>query len=190
MFKVSCPNCHHENRPPQVVCEACAKILPFYTMNPFVVFQLTPSEPIDMPSLDTKYFNLQRLIHPDRVQTAENKEWEWVNQHIGQINHAYKALKHTLPRAKAAYLYIKDPSLSIEAFDNADLPMPEISFLQQIIQLQACPSSNDIKALENSVLKDLVQSIMVLNSADIVQGIAKLTYVERLHTMSQENSRC
>ncbi|MDP3936409.1 MAG: hypothetical protein Q8Q56_05460, partial [Alphaproteobacteria bacterium] len=168
-----------------VVCSN-GHICPFYTMNPFVIFQMTPTLNIDRALLDQRYFAFQRMLHPDKLQHASVQIQQWAEQHISQVNQAYKALQDTLSVAKATALYLQDPTLGLEQFDDEDIPMLDSDFLSNIIRLQTQGVPEDIVQLNHQIIVDLDQSIRELNLTHVLSSIARLTYVERLRKLIQE----
>jgi hypothetical protein len=186
MFKVICAQCTHTSKASELLCVMCGKILPFYTMNPFVIFKCTPSLSIDRAILDQYYFSLQRNLHPDKLRNISDIEQLWAEQHISQVNQAYKALQDQLLIAKASVLYIKDPSLTLENFDEEDIPTPPMGFLQKIMALQTNVSAEESDQLYREVIFNLDKAIGTLDSSKILTAIAKLTYVQRLRNLTKE----
>lgn len=185
MSNGKCPNCEPSNASYTVVCEH-GRIFPFYTMNPYLIFNQHPSLHLDRASLDQAYFALQRLLHPDKIRYLSDQEKEWAEQHIGQINKAYKALQSTLLIAKSAAMYIQDPLKELESFNERDIPVLDSDFLNKILVLQMNAVPNDIDELFNTIISDLDTAITQLNFKDILHAIARLTYVERLRNLIQE----
>ena len=169
----------------KVICEH-GRVFPFYTMNPYLIFNQHPSLNIDHASLDQAYFALQRLLHPDKIRNVSGQEKEWAEQHIGQINKAYKALQSTLLIAKSAAMYIQDPLKELESFNDRDIPVLDSYFLNKILVLQMNAVPNDIDELFNKIISDLDNAIKQLSLKDILHAIARLTYVERLRNLIQE----
>lgn len=185
MSNENCAQCIIQKSTYSVVC-ANGHICPFYTMNPFVIFQMTPTLTIDRALLDQRYFAFQRVLHPDKLQNASVQIQQWAEQHISQVNQAYKALQDIVLIAKATALYLKDPTLGLEQFDDKDIPMVDGNFLSNIIRLQTQGAPEDIDQLYNKVIVDLDQSIRELSLTDVLNSIARLTYVERLRKLIQE----
>ncbi len=168
-----------------IVC-ANGHICPFYTMNPFVIFQMTPTLNIDRALLDQRYFAFQRMLHPDKLQHASVQIQQWAEQHISQINQAYKSLQNIVLIAKATVLYLQDPTLGLEQFNDQDIPMLDSNFLSNIVRLQTQGSPEDITQLYHQIIVDLDTSIRKLSLTDVLNSIARLTYVERLRKLIQE----
>lgn len=161
-------------------------VCPFYTMNPFVIFQMTPTLNIDRALLDQHYFAFQRMLHPDKLRHASVQTQQWAEQHIGQINQSYKSLQNMLLIAKATALYLQDQTLGLEQFNDQDIPMLDSDFLSTIVRLQTQGAPEDIAQLYHQIIVDLDTSIRELSLADVLNSIARLTYVERLRKLIQE----
>jgi curved DNA-binding protein CbpA len=155
-------------------------------MNPFVIFQMTPTLNIDRVLLDQRYFAFQRVLHPDRLQNGSVQVQQWAEQHISQINQAYKALQDMLLIAKATALYLQDPTLGLEQFNDNDIPMLDSDFLSNIVRLQTQGTPEDVAQLFDQVIEDLDTSIRELSLTGVLNSIARLTYVGRLRKLIQE----
>ena len=181
-----CTHCFIQSDTYTVMCEG-GHIQPFYTINPFIIFQLTPSLNIDRALLDQHYFAFQRMLHPDKLRHVSDDLQQWAEQHIGQINQAYKALQNVLQIAKATVLYIQDPLQGLENFNDQDIPMLDVEFLNTIMTLQNQGTQEDIDELYCQIMGELEVAIQELNSQMILNAIARLTYVERLRKLIQES---
>lgn len=177
-----CQQCLFPSSVYKVVCEH-GHISPFYTMNPFLIFNQHPSLYPDRTSLDESYFGFQRLLHPDKIRQISNTEREWAEAHIGQINQAYKALQSPMLIAKATALYIQNPLTGLEGFDDRDIPMLDAEFLNKIMVLQMSAMPEDVEELFRGIIVDLDNSIKQLNLSEVLNAIARLTYVERLRNL-------
>lgn len=186
MFNVTCAKCNQISKAPDLFCSACGGILPFYTMNPFMVFRLTPCLNMDRKVLDQYYFDIQRKLHPDKLRNVSELEKLWAEQHIAQINQAYKILQDHLLAAKASVLYIQNPLLGLEKFNEHDVPTPPMGFLQKIMALQINNSSEESDQLYQEVMFNLNSGINDLDKNEILTAIAKLTYVQRLRNLTKE----
>ncbi len=181
-----CQHCVPPMTSYKVVCEhGC--LFPFYTMNPFLIFNQHPTLYPDRGALDQSYFAYQRMLHPDKIRHLSDQEKEWAEQHIGQINQAYKAFQSTLLIAKAAAMYIQDPLKGLESFYEGDIPILDSDFLNKILVLQMNPAPKDIDTLFNTIIIGLDNAIKQLDLENTLNAIARLTYVERLRNLIQEN---
>jgi len=88
--------------------------------------------------------------------------------------------------AKATALYLQDQTLGLEQFNDQDIPMLDSDFLSTIVRLQTQGAPEDIAQLYHQIIVDLDTSIRELSLADVLNSIARLTYVERLRKLIQE----
>lgn len=183
MFNVGCIHCHHTNMAPSIKCEKCGHILPFYTMNPFVIFNTLPALKLNLDQVDDMYFGFQRQLHPDKLGDVIDEEREWADQHISQINQSYKALKKPILIAKAVILYCKDPSLPLDKFKDSELPTPGAEFLKTVMALQMDASAETVQQMYADILDRLNVAIAELNEPAILNAASELTYIERLRTL-------
>ncbi|MDP3641122.1 MAG: hypothetical protein Q8R43_01635 [Alphaproteobacteria bacterium] len=161
-------------------------VCPFYTMNPFLIFQMTPTLNIDRVLLDQRYFAFQSVLHPDKLQHASVQSQQWAEQHISQINQAYKSFQDILLIAKATALYLQDPTLELDQFNDQDIPMLDGGFLSNIVRLQTQGVPEDISQLYRQIIVDLDIAIQELSLPGVLNSIARLTYIERLRKLLQE----
>ena len=83
-------------------CETCEAVQPPGQADHFARLSLDVSYEVDVSSLDSSYFNLQRRLHPDRFaayrQAAEAMGFEWIKAGANFIVHSsdYAAVLKTL----------------------------------------------------------------------------------------------
>lgn len=177
---VECYFCNEKQATPAIQCVSCNKILPFYDLNPFALFGVQPTLQPNFKQIDAVYFNFQRVLHPDKLRNASEQELIWADEHISQINSAYKALKNKLECAKAAYLYTQNIYLPMVSFKPELVPQPDMSFLQLIMELSTKNDEAANKELHNNVLHELDAAIQALDADKILHAISKFTYLNRL----------
>jgi len=68
--------------------------------NYFTLFGLPVSYAVDRATLDQRYRELQRLVHPDRFASAGDQERRIAMQQATQINEGYRVLKDALARGR------------------------------------------------------------------------------------------
>jgi molecular chaperone HscB len=66
----------------------------------FQLFGLPRSFGIDAPQLDSRYRELQRIVHPDRYVNAGDQERRMAMQQATRINEGYQTLKDPLRRGR------------------------------------------------------------------------------------------
>jgi len=68
--------------------------------NHFELFDLPQQFAVDAATLDARYRELQREVHPDRFATASDAEQRLSMQYATRVNEAYRTLKSPLLRAR------------------------------------------------------------------------------------------
>jgi molecular chaperone HscB len=68
--------------------------------NYFTLFGLPVSYAVDRATLDQRYRELQRLVHPDRFASAGDQERRIAMQQATRINEGYRVLKDALARGR------------------------------------------------------------------------------------------
>jgi molecular chaperone HscB len=66
----------------------------------FQLFGLPRSFGIDAAQLDSRYRELQRIVHPDRYASASDQERRLAMQQAARINEGYQTLKDPLKRGR------------------------------------------------------------------------------------------
>lgn len=72
-------------------------------MDAFDVLGLTPSLELDLATLEQRYRELQRQLHPDKFVQASSSERRASLARAVSVNDAYRALKSELKRAELLY---------------------------------------------------------------------------------------
>ncbi len=70
------------------------------SMSPFDIFKIPKQFALDEDQLEKKYFEIQKLIHPDKFANASANEKRVAEQWSTLVNDAYAALKDPVKRAK------------------------------------------------------------------------------------------
>lgn len=96
---VPCWSCHGPASPVTLFCATCGAIQGPGGLNHFARLQLAQEFEIDTDALDRRYFERQRLLHPDRFATRSPKERALSQQQATAVNEAYETLKDPLRRA-------------------------------------------------------------------------------------------
>ncbi len=68
--------------------------------NAFQIFNMPVSFKIDEAELGQKYFQIQKMVHPDRFASASEAEKRNAQQWSTRLNDAYSILKDPVQRAK------------------------------------------------------------------------------------------
>ena len=153
--------------------------------NDFVLFGLPERFAQDRATLDQRWKDLQRQVHPDRfaadAATAQRVAMQW----SVRINEAYQRLKNPLKRA--AYL-CELRGVAIQAENNTAMPA---AFLMQQMEwreaLDEAACAADLQALQaqthesaRELTAEVVQALDVDgDAARAAQGVRALMFVER-----------
>lgn len=189
MSKDKAEDCDADHELPAPVCTKCSYVLDYKFINPFTLFDLPVGIEIDRSKLDSKYFELQRVLHPDKMFKASDQQKDRAEKHIQQINDHYKALGNTLERAKAAILAIANQSVTVSDFQKVmQMPAPTPIFLQNIFVIQSSHALSDAEKMKKECLQSLSQAI---TRQDIQGGLAylsELTYLSRVCSAKNRSS--
>ena len=98
--------------------------------NYFELFGLPVAYAVDRASLDQRYRELQRLVHPDRFASASDQERRIAMQQATRINEGYRVLKDALTRAR--YLL----ELRGHRFDDERSTHQDTEFLMEQMELR------------------------------------------------------
>jgi len=153
--------------------------------NDFVLFGLPERFAQDRATLDQRWKDLQRQVHPDRfaadAATAQRVAMQW----SVRINEAYQRLKHPLKRA--AYL-CELRGAPVQAENNT--AMPAAFLMQQMAWREAlddATSAADLQALQvqtQALSRELTAQVAQALDVDgdagrAVQNVRALMFVER-----------
>lgn len=96
-------------------------------MNHFATFDLTPTFALDLPTLSSRYRDLQGAVHPDRFVNATDADKRVAMERAVQINDAFATLKDPVRRAMHL-LSLK----GIDGMDANDTSMPVDFLMEQV----------------------------------------------------------
>jgi molecular chaperone HscB len=95
----SCWSCKGPADPSAVLCPTCGAVQPPGQLDHFRRLGLSVGFDLDPAALDRRYFDCQRLLHPDRFATRTSRERALSQSQAISINEAYETLKDPLKRA-------------------------------------------------------------------------------------------
>jgi molecular chaperone HscB len=96
---VACWSCRGPVEAAALFCPTCAAVQPPGQADHFVRLGFPVDYAVDTVLLDRRYFERQRLLHPDRFVTRAPRERALSQQQATAINGAYETLKDPLRRA-------------------------------------------------------------------------------------------
>lgn len=148
--KLQCWNCNSgpsTNKTPFLVCESCRSVQPVdHSIDYFQILGLEKKYDIEGESLDGKYKDWQKKLHPDLVHTKSQKEREYAAEQSARVTDAYRTLTNPLLRAKYIMQLqgveldeeerITDPELLAEIMELREA-VDEAAETQALHQIQA-----------------------------------------------------
>ena len=126
-----------------------------FSQDYFQIFGLDRSFELDLATLDTRYRELQKTVHPDRFADATDQEKRLSAQWATQVNTAYDILKKPLPRA-IYLLQLKDIEIEHNPTLDPMFLMEQIELREALEELEE--AGGPIEALDD--FKASVQSVM------------------------------
>lgn len=96
---VACWSCRGPVATSHLFCPTCEAVQPPGQREHFDRLGIGVSFDVDVEALDQRYFELQRVLHPDRFATKSAKERALSQQQATSLNEAYETLKDPLKRA-------------------------------------------------------------------------------------------
>jgi len=165
-------------------CAACGLVQPPGQSDHFARLGLERGFDIDMASLDRRYFELQRQLHPDRFARKTAREKAISQQQAAALNEAYETLKNPLKRAR--YLArrlgvdlpgegrtIDDPDLLMEAMERREA-LAEATTVQAVQALAS--DAND----QRMALRQSLSALFASNDKSGVRAaILRLAYLDK-----------
>jgi molecular chaperone HscB len=86
------------------LCHQCGEINPFNSQtSPFEVFGIKPSYHLDLNKLENRFFELTRILHPDKFATQCSEKLITVTQWYALLTTAFSTLKDPTERASALF---------------------------------------------------------------------------------------
>ncbi|MCH7486216.1 MAG: Fe-S protein assembly co-chaperone HscB [Proteobacteria bacterium] len=122
-------------------CAVCGAIQPPGQADHFVRLRLEPAFDLDGEELDRRYFEMQRLLHPDRFATKAPSEKALSQQQATSLNEAYETLKDPLSRA--------DYLIGLEGGGTAEGSDHDVQLLQESLEMrEALAEAETMEAID------------------------------------------
>ncbi|KAL4591872.1 hypothetical protein LXL04_004846 [Taraxacum kok-saghyz] len=135
-----CWNC--KSHGPFLICQSCGSIQPVdHSVDYFRIFGLERKFDIEVGSLEGKYKDWQKKLHPDLVHTKSAEEREYAAEQSARVIDAYTTLRK--PLLRAIYLMRLE---GIEVDEEQTVSEPEL--LGEIMEIrEAVEEAMDAQAL-------------------------------------------
>jgi molecular chaperone HscB len=133
---IECPSCGRRQKP-QLICEQCNAPLGA-ELDCFAALGLPQKLTIDLPSLERRYHDLSRRVHPDRFASANPKVGNASLRATALLTRSYRTLKDPVSRG-LYWLELKNQKL---AENNKQVP-PDLAELVFDVQEQLAELSAD-----------------------------------------------
>ncbi|MEW5756047.1 MAG: Fe-S protein assembly co-chaperone HscB [Pseudomonadota bacterium] len=155
--------------------------------NYFALFHLPVQFPLDGEILNTRYRELQRVIHPDRYAHASDQEKRLAQQHATLINDAYHTLRDDLKRAQYL-LRLKGVSLEQRQVHDPGFLMEQMELREELAAIEQArdPARFDtlfkqIRQLEKNCKQALQESFATPERLEqACEAVVKLQFIRKL----------
>ncbi len=173
----ACWSCHGPVEPGRPFCSVCDAVQPPGQVDHFTRLGLEAAFNIDKENLDSLYFALQRLLHPDRFATKGPREKALSQQQATSLNEAYEALKDDLGRADYL-IHLKGTKVLPEGCNlvNDALLLAETLELREA--LGEAETRDDVEVLARRADEDIrvcIEQLAELFAADDLEGACRQT---------------
>lgn len=159
---VRCWSCAGPVAEGEPFCPTCAAVQPPGQADHFARLGLEVTFDIETADLESRYFELQRQLHPDRFATRASRERALSQQQATSLNDAYETLGDPLRRAD--YLvHLKGTEVLPEGCNLVNDP----ELLEEAMELR--------EALAAAETADQVEAILGRAKADIEDCLARLS---------------
>lgn len=160
-----------------VLCPTCGAVQPPGLLDHFGRLGLNAEFDLDLATLDRRYFDCQRLLHPDRFATRTPRERALSQSQAVSINEAYETLKDPLKRAD--YLvHLKGSGVLPEGCNLVNDQELLTESLELREALAEAETQADVDALARRAAADVKECIEALSEVfakDDLEGACRLT---------------
>ncbi len=148
-------------------------MLPFQWFSPFFVFGIPISIFPDMEAVESVYFQFLRKVHPDKVRHLLPEQQEQAALYAGLLNASYKTIKNPALLLKALFK---------ELYPTASLPLPELAFLENVMQLESEKNKHEINTQVQILEQQVEDGVRSCSLKEIDVFITKLGYLYRIQS--------
>lgn len=172
-----CWSCRGPLAQATLFCATCSAVQPPGQTDHFARLDLRPGFVVDGGLLNRRYFERQRLLHPDRFATRSARERALSQSQATALNEAYETLKDPLRRADYL-LHLRRDGANTEGCNLVN----DLELLQEALELREALAEAqtvaDVAALSARARDDIERCIADLGGAfaeDDLDHAARLT---------------
>ena len=170
-------------------CPTCKAVQPPGQADHFARLGVNICFDVDVNYLDTRYFDLQRQLHPDRFATKTPKERALSQQQATSLNEAYEILKDPLRRAD--YLvHLMGQDVLPEGCDMINDPVVLMEAMELRERLADTESVEEVIEIADETRRDIDACVIELKSAfvdrDLETACRLTTRLKYLTKLSNE----
>jgi molecular chaperone HscB len=163
---VGCWSCRGPTLAGALFCATCGAVQPPGQADHFARLGLACDYILEPALLDQRYFERQRLLHPDRFATRTPRERVFSQQQATALNEAYETLKDPLRRADYI-LYLRRHAANPDGCNLVNDPALLMEALEMREELAEAGSRQEIAAFEERTVRDVEACI-----ADVAEAFA------------------
>lgn len=166
----------------QVQCPACQALQPCQDLNAFEKLGVNKTFNIDHDQLEQKYFEKQRLVHPDRFATHSKQEKIYSAQHSAALNEAFATLKDPIRRTQLLLKLAGYQKLNIEhqSLQDPEVLLEVIELREQLVDAETMTQLQKLKDSLSVSIRQCEEALSVaFNDNDLdtaAQQLNRLTY--------------
>ena len=155
----SCWSCKGPVAEGDPFCGVCGAVQPPGQADHFSRLGLEPTFDLDKDELDRRYFEMQRVLHPDRFATKAPSEKALSQQQATSLNESYETLKDPLSRA--------DYMIGLEGGGAAEGSEHDGQLLQESLEMR--------EALAEAETMEAIDALARRAAGDIEDCLAELS---------------
>ncbi len=188
-----CWSCHGPRPENALFCPTCECVQPPGQGGHFSRLGLEPTFDIDIDELERRYFERQRLLHPDRFIGKSAREKAFSQQQAASLNEAYETLKHPLSRA-GYLLHEKGCGVLHEGCNLVTDEKLLIETMEMREALAEADTADEINALTNRAADDIkacIEQLSGLFANNDLEGacmlVTRLKYLNKLEDEARQH---
>jgi len=156
---VTCSLDHTKLKTP--LCQECKSILPFHAgLTHFEIFGFSPPRfHLDLKALDDKFFELSRILHPDKFATQGPEKLLASTQWFAALSTAYSILKDPEDRAQAIFNAVGFKPQTTQKQVPADLAEDYFELKELVMEAEDKAPLLEFQQKIDSLIKECDQSL-------------------------------